>query len=390
MSTAQSSKTNSASSSGGLTPVRRPWASTSGDDNLNGRVAAISIVGIIVVVYALGITMQWLDYYPPPKVLQIVVAVVAGVGGAYLLFMFLNKLIEALPQRWEERLKPYAFLLPGMLLIGVFLIYPAALTVIYSFKSLDSSEWVGLSNYTDILSSSSFRGTILNNLLWLLVVPLLTVVVGLFVATLADRLPARWEKIAKSVIFLPMAISFVGAATIWRFVYAYNPEDQAQIGLLNGIIVSFGFEPVSWLEQSSGNLNDFLLMVILIWLQTGFAMVLLSAAIKSVPEETLEAARIDGADERKIFFQIVVPQIRGTLITVFITVLILVLKVFDIVYVTTAGNFETNVIGLAFFQQIFQFGDNGIASAIVVILMLAVVPVLIYQIRHFKAEEATR
>ena len=224
MSTTQSSKTASPSSSGGLRPVRKPWASTSGDDNLNGRVAAISVVGIIVVVYALGITMQWLDYYPPPKVLQIVVAVVAGVGGAYLLFMFLNKLIEALPQRWEERLKPYAFLLPGMLLIGVFLIYPAALTVIYSFKSLDSSEWVGLSNYTDILSSSSFRGTILNNLLWLLVVPILTVVVGLFVATLADRLPARWEKIAKSVIFLPMAISFVGAATIWRFVYAYNPR----------------------------------------------------------------------------------------------------------------------------------------------------------------------
>ena len=147
---------------------------------------------------------------------------------------------------------------------------------------------------------------------------------------------------------------------------------------------------MAWLRFSDWNVNDMLLMVILVWLQTGFSMVLLSAAIKSVPEETLEAARIDGASEWKIFWQVVVPQIRGTIITVFITVLILVLKVFDVVYVTTGGLYETNVIGLRFFQEIFERGQNGLASAIVVLLMIAVLPVLVYQVRHFRAEERAR
>jgi alpha-glucoside transport system permease protein len=179
----------------------------------------------------------------------------------------------------------------------------------------------------------------------------------------------------------------VGASTIWRFVYAYAPEGRPQIGLLNAMWTTLGFDPVSWLQTSAWNFNDLLLMVILIWLQAGFAMVLLSAAIKAVPEETLEAARIDGANELQIFFQVVVPQIRGTMIAVFITVLLLVLKVFDIVYVTTGGNFETNVIAVAFVQQIFQFGQAGYASAIVVILLVAVLPVLWYQVRLFREEE---
>jgi len=187
-----------------------------------------------------------------------------------------------------------------------------------------------------------------------------------------------------------MAISMVGAATIWRFIYAFAPEGRPQIGLLNAVWTWLGFDPVSWLQVTTFNLNDMLLMVILIWLQVGFAMVLLSAAIKGVPEETLEAARIDGANELKIFFQVVVPQIRGTMIAVFITVLIMVLKVFDIVYVTTAGNFETNVVAVAFVQQIFQFGENGRASAIVVLLLIAVLPALFWQIKQFREEEANR
>jgi alpha-glucoside transport system permease protein len=225
--------------------------------------------------------------------------------------------------------------------------------------------------------------------LWILIVPAVTVALGLMVAVLADKLSDRWEKTSKSVIFLPMAISFVGAATIWRFVYDAKVGD-AQIGLQNAIVTALGFDPVSWLQLDTFSVNDLLLMVILIWLQVGFSMVLLSAAIKSVPEETLEAARIDGASEMQTFFRVVVPQIRGTLITVFITVLILVMKVFDVVYVMTGGDFGTNVIGLEFFLQIFQFGNNGIAAAIVVLLMLAVIPVLIYQVRHFREEEATR
>jgi alpha-glucoside transport system permease protein len=263
-------------------------------------------------------------------------------------------------------------------------------TVILSFANDDSTAWVGLDNYVEIFSSPDFRQTLVNNLLWLAVVPAAAVVIGLLVAVLADKLSSRGEKVTKSLIFLPMAISFVGAATIWRFVYEWRPEGRPQIGLLNAIWTAFGAEPVSWLQLSAANVNDLLLMVIVIWLQAGFCMVLLSAAIKTVPEDTLEAARIDGANEVQIFFRVVVPQIRGTIITVFITVLILVMKIFDVVYVMTGGNFGTNVIGLEFVTQLFEFGNDGRAAAVVVILMLAVVPFGIYQVRQFRREEAVR
>lgn len=305
------------------------------------------------------------------------------------LFFFLNMTVEGLPQRVESRLKPYIFVLPAVAFIGLFLIYPTVQTIVYSFADDESQAWVGFQNYQDILGDPDFRETLFNNFLWILIVPAVTVTLGLLVAVLADKLSDSWEKTSKSVIFLPMAISFVGAATIWRFVYDSKVGDT-QIGLQNGIVTALGFDPVSWLQLDTFSVNDLLLMVILVWLQVGFSMVLLSAAIKSVPEETLEAARIDGASEVQTFFQVVVPQIRGTLITVFITVLILVMKVFDVVYVMTGGDFGTNVIGLEFFLQIFQFGNNGIAAAIVVLLMLAVIPVLIYQVRHFREEESTR
>jgi alpha-glucoside transport system permease protein len=189
---------------------------------------------------------------------------------------------------------------------------------------------------------------------------------------------------------MPMAISFVGAGTIWKFVYDSKPEGDTQIGLLNAVITKLGHLPVPWLQQSQFNFNDMLLMVILVWLQTGFAMVLLSSAIKAVPSETLEAARIDGANELQIFMRVIVPQIRGTLITVFVTVLIMVLKVFDVVYVMTGGNYKTSVIGLDFFYELFRDRDNGHAAAIVVILLVAVLPVLVYQVHHFRQEEKTR
>ena len=175
---------------------------------------------------------------------------------------------------------------------------------------------------------------------------------------------------------------------VWRFVYAAQPEGQPQIGLLNAVWTKLGGSPVAWLQQSDFHLNSILLMVILLWAQVGFSMVLLSAAIKGVPGDTLEAARIDGATERQTFFQVVVPQIKGTIITVFITVTIAVMKIFDIVYVTTNGGFNTNVLGNEFFNQLNTNFNNGAAAAIVVILMIAVIPVMIYQVRHFRAEEA--
>jgi alpha-glucoside transport system permease protein len=322
------------------------------------------------------------------KGLTALITVVIGIGAALLLFYALNKIAEVLPDKWEERLKPLLYILPAFAAIVIYLVYPAILTVINSFKDRSSTEWVGLQNYDDLLTDPGFQDTIFNTLLWILIVPAATVILGLAIATLADRLGPSGEKLSKTVIFLPMAISMVGAATIWRFVYYAAPAGQPQIGLMNATLGAFGVDPVAWLQQSEYHFNSFLLMVVLLWSQVGFAMVLLSAAVKGVPGDTLEAARIDGANERQIFFKVVVPQIKGTIITVFITVLIGVMKVFDIVYVMTNGNFNTNVLGNEFWNQLSTNFNNGAAAAIVVILMIAVIPIMWYQVRHFKAEEA--
>ncbi len=322
------------------------------------------------------------------KIINAVLAILAGVGGAMVLYFVLNFVAERLPGKWEHRVKPYVFVGPAILVIGLFLLYPAIRTLIFSFANRDSTAFVGFSNYTEQLADPQFRQTLFNTLLWIIIVPALVVVMGLVVAVLADRLGARSEKAAKSIIFLPMAISLVGAATIWGFVYNSRPAGSTQIGLLNAVFVQLGFDPVAWLQIDTGRLNSLLLMIIMIWTQAGFAMVLLSAAIKSVPEDTLEAARIDGATEVQAFFRIIVPQIWATVITVFITVLIGVMKIFDIIYVSTNGNFNTNVIGVEFFNQIFTNLNFGYASAIVIMLMIAIIPVMVYQVRHFKKQEA--
>jgi alpha-glucoside transport system permease protein len=324
------------------------------------------------------------------KILNALIAVIGGVAGAIVLYWLLNKLSELLPGKWEDRVKPYLFLLPAMAAIGIYLIYPTIQTFVYSFANARSTEFVGFENFTDLLASSNFQNTLFNTLLWILVAPAGTIVIGLLIATLADRLRPRGEKLAKTIIFLPLAIGAVSAGAIWKFVYATNPPTQDQIGLLNGITTAFGAEPVTWLQISDFRLNSFLLMVILLWIQAGFAMVLLSAAIKGVPTETLEAARLDGAAEGQIFFRIVIPQIRTTLITVFITVLIGVLKTFDIVYVMTNGNFNTNIIAVDFFNQLFTNNNAGYAAAIVVMLLIVMIPILVFQVRQFRAEEAAR
>jgi alpha-glucoside transport system permease protein len=322
------------------------------------------------------------------KVLTTLIYVIAGIGAALLLYWILNKIAELLPGRWEDRIKPYFYILPAFAAITLYLIYPAILTFINSFKDNLSRQWVGTRNYTDLFHDPSFRQTLFNTLLWIIIVPAVTVVIGLMVAVLTDRLSARGEKLTKTVIFLPMAISLIGAATIWRFVYDAEPKGQPQIGILNAFIGIFNWGPVAWLQNSTFHLNSLMLMIILMWAQVGFSMVLLSAAVKGVPVDTLEAARIDGADERQIFFRVVIPQIKGTIITVFITVTIGVMKIFDIVYVNTNGNFNTNVLGNEFYNQISTFVNYGAASAIVVILMIAVIPIMWYQVKHFQAEEA--
>ncbi len=324
------------------------------------------------------------------KILNALISIIGGVGGALILYYVLNKIAEFLPGPWEDRIKPYFYILPAIAAIALFLIYPAFQTIVYSFANRDSTAWVGLANYSELLQSPGFRQTLLNTLLWIAIVPAATVALGLGIAVLADRLKPRGEKVVKTLIFMPMAISMVGASTIWRFIYEARPAGQPQIGLQNAIVTAAGFDPIVWLQQETLRLNSFWLMIILIWAQVGFSMVLLSAAVKGVPTDTLEAARIDGANERQTFFRVVVPQIWPTVVTVFITVTIGVMKVFDIVYVMTNGNFNTNVIALDFYNQLFTNGNAGYAAAIVVMLMIAVLPIMVYQVRQFRAQEAAR
>lgn len=359
----------------------------------NPMKVALGLVGMIAVVWGLANLFLAFGYYPQwfgNKFVIGILAIVGGVGGAALLFYFLNMFVEGLPRRLSEGVIPYAFILPGLLLVGLMLIYPTFQTINYSFANSDSTAYVGLQNYKTIFSDGEFWQSIVNNVLWLLIVPAIVVAFGVVVAVLSDKLSAGGEKVAKSMIFLPMAISAVSASAVWLLIYAYNNPGQPQTGLLNAIWVGLGGEPQTWLAIDTAKLNSILLMVILIWLQAGFAMVLLSSAIKGVPEDTIEAARIDGATELQIFWRVVIPQIKGTIITVFVTVFITVLKIFDIVYVTTNGAYGTNVIANLFFNKLFAASEAGQATAIVVVLLIAVIPLIWYQVKHFRDEEAGR
>lgn len=324
------------------------------------------------------------------KIANAVIAIAGGVVGAMVLFWALNALIERLPPKWEERLKPYVFAGPAIAALALFLVFPAVLTIRDSFLNATGDQFVGLRNYTTMFGEPDIRRLFANNLVWIVMVPTFSVLFGLAVAVLADRLKPRWENLSKSVIFLPMAISFVGAATIWNFVYAFRPAGRPQIGILNAVWTLFGAQPVAWLQTSTLRFNTFLLTVVMIWLQAGFAMVLLSAAIKSVPDETLEAARIDGATETQIFFRVVVPQIKSTIFVVFTTITILVMKIFDIVFALTGGRFNTDVVANRFYFELFRFFQPGRAAVLVVALMIAIIPLMIANIRRFRQEEAIR
>ena len=224
----------------------------------------------------------------------------------------------------------------------------------------------------------------------MLVVPAAAVAIGLAFATMADKLTSKVESASKSILFLPMAISFVGATVVWTFVYSFRPEGFGeQIGLLNAMWTQWwGGDAVQWLAQEPW--NNAYLMVILIWLQTGFSMVILSAAIKSVPEDLLEAARIDGASEWQVFWRIVVPSISSTIVVVWTTVVITVWKVFDIVYVTTNGRDGTQVIAQQMVDEFFNRQNNGVGAALAVLLFVAVVPILVINVKRFRAQEAMR
>ena len=322
------------------------------------------------------------------KVLNALIAVLAGLGGTVAFFWLANLVVERLPERWENRLKPYVFIGPALALVGVFLVYPAVRTIYISFLDDRSERFVGVENYTAMATDAGLRSALLNNLLWILVVPTVSVALGLLIAVLADKLKPKAEQLTKSVIFLPMAISAVGASTIWLFVYAWRPAGRPQIGVLNAIWTAFGGDPVSWVQVSTGRLNTFLIMVLMVWTQVGFAMVLLSSAVKGVPEDTIEAARIDGATEVQIFWRVIIPQIMSTIAVVLTTIMIGVLKIFDYVYVMTGGNFNSDVVANRFIIELFDFRRFGRAAAIVVVLMVLTIPIMIFNVRQFRAQEA--
>ncbi len=320
-------------------------------------------------------------------VLQALLAIALGSGGVIAVFYGLNILVEkVLPQRTRQRVLPWIYVGPSMLLLGGYLVIPAIRTFYLSFFNGNSSEFVGLKNYLFALTAPDMLITFRNNVLWLVLVTGLSVGLGLVIAVLIDRV--KYEPLAKSLIFLPMAISFVGASVIWRFIYAYRPLGSEQIGLLNAIVVSLGFEPVGWLVNRG--INNFALIVIMIWLQTGFCMVLLSSAVKGVPDDVIEAARVDGASELQIFRRITVPMIMPTVTVVATTVVVLVLKVFDIVFVMTGGNLNTDVIASRMIKEMFNFRNFGRGSAIAVILLIAVIPVMVANIRRFRQQELDR
>jgi alpha-glucoside transport system permease protein len=301
---------------------------------------------------------------------------------------------------------PWLWLAPALILLGVFLVYPTIDTIIRSFQDPSSHHFVGFDNYRFIIDNprplaADTHSAILNNLLWLILFPLLTVPIGLGVAALTARV--RYESAAKSAIFIPMAISFVAAAVIWRFMFQFNPST----GTFNAVMTGLGGHPTAWLQDTGGiqtwftdagpdkmpkpfQINNFSLVMIGVWMWVGFALVVLSAALKSIPTEVLEAARVDGASEWQIFRRIILPMISPTIAVVTTTLVIQSLKIFDLIWVTTGGRFQTDVIATLFFKEAFVIRDMGVGSALAVVLLVAVVPVMVISLRRFQFQEETR
>ncbi|MGC9398320.1 MAG: carbohydrate ABC transporter permease [Anaerolineae bacterium] len=351
------------------------WLST----NVGRLLVSLFVPGLTFVV--LWRTFIFLRDTQAPKGIVAVVAIVWGVGGVAALFYVANLVVSQFPLRWRNRLTPFIFVGPGLAILAWYLVVPTLRTLYLSFFDASSENFVGLANYVYAFTNDAMLQAFRNNLMWLIFTTGFSIAFGLLIAVLADRTVAWFETLIKSLIFLPMAISMVGAGVIWLFVYAFRPAGAPQIGLLNAIVTGLGLEPQAWLFLKPW--NNLFLIAIAVWMQTGFAMVILSAALKGVPEELLEAGRIDGANEVQIFFRIIVPYIRGTIITVATTIVLWTLKVFDIVFTMTGGNFGTEVIANQQYTQMFRAYNYGRGSAIAIVLLLAVIPVMYYNLRQF-------
>ena len=323
-------------------------------------------------------------------IFSLFIYVLIGIFACFAYFHLTNLLLDFFTKKTAKKsindssLRAIIFIAPGFIVLLIFIIYPVFETVRLSFYDKYGRDFVGISNYIWAIQNPEFKRAILNNLGWLLIVPTLSTFFGLVIANLADRL--WWGTIAKSFIFMPMAISFVGAGVIWKFVYDYRGPGDQQIGFLNAIIVSLGYEPQAWLTIPIW--NNLFLMAVMIWIQTGLAMVIFSAALRGIPKDMLEAARIDGANELKIFTSIIIPYLQQTILVIWTIITILVLKIFDIILALTNGMWQTDVLANLMYDWMFRGGgDSGRGSVFAIIIMIAVIPIMILNIYRHKEEQ---
>lgn len=309
----------------------------------------------------------------------VVVAVPAILVGYVLL---VEAIAGRLPKRWGTAIRPWLWLAPALTFLGVFLGYPMIATIIRSLMNRRGDAFVGLENFEWFFTRFDTLIALRNNAIWVVLLTGLVVGLGLLVAVLVDRV--RYEGVVKSVVFFPMAISFVAAGVIWRLMYDVDPR----VGTLNAGITAVGADSVRFLSDPP--LNNFWLIIVGVWMMAGFAMVILSAGLKGISTELLEAARVDGANEWQVFQRIVLPLLAPTIAVVATTVVITALKTFDIVYVMTNGNFDTEVIANRMLKELFQSGRPERAAAVAVVLLLAIIPVMIINIRRFQQQEAVR
>jgi alpha-glucoside transport system permease protein len=316
-------------------------------------------------------------------------AVVVLVGVPAVLFGYIwltEQLLKVFGERIRPRLRPWLWLAPALAFLTVFLVYPTIGTIIRSFQNKAGTAFVGLDNFGWFFGSDAALIALRNSLIWLVALTVITVGLGLLIALVVDRV--RYETVAKTVIFVPLAISMVAASVIWTFMYYYTTPPDPQVGTVNSVIGVVGVQPQAWVQLSDGAINTLLLVVVMAWMWTGFAMVILSAALKGINPELLEAARVDGATERQVFQGITLPLLAPTVAVVTTTMIITALKAFDIVYVMTSGNFDTQVVAFQMYQQMTT--NPGRSSAIAVILLLAIIPVMAVNIQRFRAQEAIR
>ena len=315
-----------------------------------GRVAISILIPLIAFVVLWGGFIFLRDSNASQGVIA-VVAIIWGVGGIALLFWVADYIVNKAPLNVAQKLQPFVFVGPALVILTWYLFLPTMRSLYLSFFDASSKNFVGLANYIYAFTDSKMLEAFGNNLLWIVLGTGGSVGFGLIIALLADR--SNFEKVFKSIIFTPMAISFVGAGVIWRFIYAYKPMGEDQVGLLNAIVTFFGAEPKAWFTLQPW--NNIFLVIILIWLQTGYAMVIISAALKGVPSAIIEAGRIDGASEFRVIRSIIIPYIFSTIVTVSTTIIILSLKIFDIVFTMTNGNYGTEVIASMQYKQMFRF-----------------------------------